>query len=104
MHFIIGLITAFIVVPIVFNVRQFGVRCDFDFQCMEWLRIKKHMKYTNVICGLTNLLHLSSLSNKMIKPMVLPCGFDERSVIETHAQVSGAELKVRIEKALTTKD
>jgi len=62
------------------------------------------MKYTNIMCGMTKLLHLCSLSHKIIKPMVLPCAFDERSVMETHAQVSGAELKVRIEKALTTKE
>ncbi len=36
--------------------------------------------------------------------MVLPCAFDGRGVMETHVQVSEAELKVRIEKALTTKE
>ena len=36
--------------------------------------------------------------------MVLPCVFDGRSIMEMHEQVSGTELKARIDKAFTTKE
>ena len=39
-----------------------------------------------------------------VKLTVLSCTFDRGRVMETHVQVSGVELKTRIEKAFTTKE
>ena len=39
-----------------------------------------------------------------IELIVLHCIFDNRSVMETHVQVSGSELKARFEKALATNE